>query len=62
MNVQKDKNSVDGYVYKEVGSWDNEKKLNLSIEKLVFPKSASLFESQCSKPCPLGYVKVNYKI
>jgi hypothetical protein len=64
LNVQKDKNSAEGYTYREIGSWDNEKKLNLNIENLVFPKKNEIetlkFESQCSKPCPLGHIKVIY--
>ncbi|RNA13570.1 Metabotropic glutamate receptor 1 [Brachionus plicatilis] len=60
LNVQKEFNKFDNstrYVYKEVGSWNNENRLSLNLSKLVFPNSEQNFVSICSKECDFGYVK-----
>ncbi len=61
LNVQKkydsNKNQIN-YFYKEVGSWDTDSHLNLSLNEIVFPNSNIILNSVCSEQCSFGSVKV----
>ena len=58
MNLQRDVNSDNGYVYKQVGDWNDDNRLNMNVREIIFPNLSEHFISECSSPCPFGFVKV----
>ena len=61
LNVQKevdpDSNQTK-YIYKEVGNWNNDNKLDLDVNAIIFPDKSVEFKSICSEQCGFGHVKV----
>lgn len=59
LNVQKQiiNQTTVQYIYKEVGSWNNDFKLNLTLDAIKFPNNSKDFKSVCSEGCSFGYVK-----
>lgn len=61
LNVQKEINPEDNstkYVYREVGSWNNENRLVLNLSIMTYPNEIEHFRSVCSEQCKFGHVKV----
>jgi hypothetical protein len=63
LNVQKEMNkynSTPRYFYKEVGSWNNQNKIELNLKAIVLPNRSkhTQFKSVCSSQCEFGHVKV----
>ena len=50
------------YFYKEVGSWDTDSHLNLSLNEIVFPNNNDVLHSVCSEQCSFGSVKVLFLV
>jgi hypothetical protein len=61
LNVQKeideDDNSIK-YIYREVGSWNNDQRLVLDTSMIKFPQNERIYTSVCSVECGFGHVKV----
>ena len=57
LNVQRDPDSPGSFIYKEVGSWENDI-FKLDLNQVHFPNGEKSFKSRCSEDCSFGYVKV----
>ena len=61
LNVQKEISSDDNtikYIYKEVGNWNNDFRLDLDMALIKFPDNSPVLKSICSAQCDFGHVKV----
>ena len=61
LNVQKDNSSGPNdtsYIYREVGHWNNDERLQLQLDQIKFPNDYKNYRSICSEGCAFGYVKV----
>ncbi len=56
--IVEDDNSIK-YIYREVGSWNNDQRLILDTSRVKFPQNEKIYTSVCSAECEFGHVKVS---